>query len=205
MKVLIINGSPRTNGNTQIAINELTKEFEQENIEVKNIEIGTKDIRGCIACGTCYKTGKCVFNDLVNEGIELLKEVDGVIIASPVYYASANGSLISFLDRMFYANHTDLTMKVGASVAVARRGGASSTFDELNKYFTISGMPIASSYYWNSVHGRDKGEAQEDKEGLYTIRMLAKNMIFLMKAIALGKEKYGLPVKEQRAVTNFIH
>lgn len=205
MKVLIINGSPRANGNTQIAINELTKEFEQENIEVKNIEIGTKDIRGCIACGTCYKTGKCVFNDLVNEGIELLKEVDGVIIASPVYYASANGSLISFLDRMFYANHTDLTMKVGASVAVARRGGASSTFDELNKYFTISGMPIASSYYWNSVHGRDKGEAQEDKEGLYTMRMLAKNMIFLMKAIALGKEKYGLPLKEQRAVTNFIH
>ena len=205
MKVLIINGSPRTNGNTQIAINELTKEFEQENIEVKNIEIGTKDIRGCIACGTCYKTGKCVFNDLVNEGIELLKEVDGVIIASPVYYASANGSLISFLDRMFYANHTDLTMKVGASVAVARRGGASSTFDELNKYFTISGMPIASSYYWNSVHGRDKGEAQEDKEGLYTMRMLAKNMIFLMKAIALGKEKYDLPLKEQRVVTNFIH
>ena len=205
MKVLIINGSPRTNGNTQIAINELTKEFEQENIEVKNIEIGTKDIRGCIACGTCYKTGKCVFNDLVNDGIELLKEVDGVIIASPVYYASANGSLISFLDRMFYANHTDLTMKVGASVAVARRGGASSTFDELNKYFTISGMPIASSYYWNSVHGRDKGEAQEDKEGLYTMRMLAKNMIFLMKAIALGKEKYGLPIKEQRVVTNFIH
>lgn len=205
MKVLIINGSPRTNGNTQIAINELTKEFEQESIEVKNIEIGTKDIRGCIACGTCYKTGKCVFNDLVNEGIELLKEVDGVIIASPVYYASANGSLISFLDRMFYANHTDLTMKVGASVAVARRGGASSTFDELNKYFTISGMPIASSYYWNSVHGRDKGEAQEDKEGLYTMRMLAKNMIFLMKAIALGKEKYGLPLKEERAVTNFIH
>lgn len=205
MKVLIINGSPRINGNTQIAINELTKEFEQENIEVKNIEIGTKDIRGCIACGTCYKTGKCVFNDLVNEGIELLKEVDGVIIASPVYYASANGSLISLLDRMFYANHTDLTMKVGASVAVARRGGASSTFDELNKYFTISGMPIASSYYWNSVHGRDKGEAQEDKEGLYTMRMLAKNMIFLMKAIALGKEKYGLPLKEERAVTNFIH
>lgn len=205
MKVLIINGSPRTNGNTQIAINELTKEFEKENIEVKNIEIGTKDIRGCIACGTCYKTGKCVFNDLVNEGIELLKEVDGVIIASPVYYASANGSLISFLDRMFYANHTDLTMKVGASVAVARRGGTSSTFDELNKYFTISGMPIASSYYWNSVHGRDKGEAQEDKEGLYTMRMLAKNMIFLMKAIELGKEKYGLPVKEERAVTNFIH
>lgn len=205
MKVLIINGSPRTNGNTQIAINELTKEFEQENIEVKNIEIGTKDIRGCIACGTCYKTGKCVFNDLVNDGIELLKEVDGIIIASPVYYASANGSLISFLDRMFYANHTDLTMKVGASVAVARRGGASSTFDELNKYFTISGMPIASSYYWNSVHGRDKGEAQEDKEGLYTMRMLAKNMIFLMKAIALGKEKYGLPIKEQRVVTNFIH
>ena len=133
-----------------------------------------------------------------------LKEADGLVIASPVYYASANGSLISLLDRLFYSNQADLTMKVGASVAVARRGGASSTFDELNKYFTISGMPIASSYYWNSVHGRDLGEATFDKEGLYNMRMLAKNMIFLMKSIELGKEKYGLPKKEKREVTNFI-
>lgn len=205
MKVLIINGSPRMNGNTSVAINELKKEFDKENIEVNIVEIGTKDIRGCIACGKCYETGKCVFNDIVNEANELLKNADGVIVASPVYYASANGSLISFLDRLFYSNHNDLTMKVGASVAIARRGGASSTFDELNKYFTISGMPIASSYYWNSVHGREKQEALQDKEGLYTMRMLAKNMIFLMKAISLGKEKFGLPVKDKREVTNFIH
>ena len=205
MKVLIINGSPRMNGNTSVAINELKKEFDKENIEVNIVEIGTKDIRGCIACGKCYETGKCVFNDIVNETNELLKNADGVIVASPVYYASANGSLISFLDRLFYSNHNDLTMKVGASVAIARRGGTSSTFDELNKYFTISGMPIASSYYWNSVHGREKQEALQDKEGLYTMRMLAKNMIFLMKAISLGKEKFGLPVKDKREVTNFIH
>lgn len=204
MKVLIINGSPRMNGNTSVAINEIKKEFDKENIEVNIVEIGTKDIRGCIACGKCHETGKCVFNDLVNETHQLLEEADGVIIASPVYYASANGTLISFLDRLFYSNSSDLTMKVGASVAVARRGGASSTFDELNKYFTIYGMPIASSYYWNSVHGRAKQEALEDKEGLYTMRMLAKNMIFLMKSIQLGKEKYGLPIKDKKEMTNFI-
>ena len=204
MKILMINGSPRLNGNTTIALDEMKKVFEEEGITVEIEQVGTKDIRGCIACGTCHKTGKCAFNDIVNELVVKLKEADGLVIASPVYYASANGSLISLLDRLFYSNQTDLTMKVGASVAVARRGGASSTFDELNKYFTISGMPIASGYYWNSLHGRDLGEATFDKEGLYNMRMLAKNMIFLMKSIELGKEKYGLPKKEKREVTNFI-
>lgn len=204
MKVLMINGSPRKDGNTTIAVNEMVKIFESEDIEVEVVQVGTMDIRGCIACGSCHKTGKCVFDDIVNTLHSKLAAADGVVIASPVYYASANGSLISLLDRLFYSNRSDLTMKVGASIAIARRGGASATFDELNKYFTISGMPIVSSYYWNSVHGREKGEAVEDVEGLYTMRMLAKNMIFLMKSIALGKNEYGMPEREIRKATNFI-
>lgn len=204
MNVLMINGSPRKDGNTTIAVNEMVKIFESENIEVEVVQVGTMDIRGCIACGSCHKTGKCVFDDIVNTLHSKLAAADGVVIASPVYYASANGSLISLLDRLFYSNRSDLTMKVGASIAVARRGGASATFDELNKYFTISGMPIVSSYYWNSIHGRDKGEAVEDAEGLYTMRMLAKNMVFLMKSIALGKNEYGMPERETRKATNFI-
>ena len=204
MNVLMINGSPRKDGNTTIAVNEMVKIFESENIEVEVVQVGTMDIRGCIACGSCHKTGKCVFDDIVNTLHSKLAAADGVVIASPVYYASANGSLISLLDRLFYSNRSDLTMKVGASIAIARRGGASATFDELNKYFTISGMPIVSSYYWNSVHGRDKGEAVEDTEGLYTMRMLAKNMVFLMKSIALGKNEYGMPERETRKATNFI-
>lgn len=204
MNVLMINGSPRKDGNTTIAVNEMVKVFESENVEVEVVQVGTMDIRGCIACGSCHKTGKCVFDDIVNTIHSKLAAADGVVIASPVYYASANGSLISLLDRLFYSNRSDLTMKVGASIAVARRGGASATFDELNKYFTISGMPIVSSYYWNSVHGRDKGEAVEDAEGLYTMRMLAKNMVFLMKSIALGKNEYGMPERETRKATNFI-
>lgn len=204
MNVLMINGSPRKEGNTTIAVNEMVKIFESENIEVEVVQVGTMDIRGCIACGSCHKTGKCVFDDIVNTLHSKLAAADGVVIASPVYYASANGSLISLLDRLFYSNRSDLTMKVGASIAIARRGGASATFDELNKYFTISGMPIVSSYYWNSVHGRDKGEAVEDVEGLYTMRMLAKNMVFLMKSIALGKNEYGMPERETRKATNFI-
>ncbi|MCI6716540.1 MAG: flavodoxin family protein [Mollicutes bacterium] len=204
MNVLMINGSPRKDGNTTIAVNEMVKIFESENIEVEVVQVGTMDIRGCIACGSCHKTGKCVFDDIVNTLHSKLAAADGVVIASPVYYASANGSLISLLDRLFYSNRSDLTMKVGASIAIARRGGASATFDELNKYFTISGMPIVSSYYWNSVHGRDKGEAVEDVEGLYTMRMLAKNMVFLMKSIALGKNEYGMPERETRKATNFI-
>lgn len=204
MKVLIINGSPRFDGNTSLAINEMSKVFHDENIDVDLYQIGGENIRGCIACGYCHKNGKCAFDDVVNELVARLHEADGVVIATPVYYASPNGSLISLLDRMFYSNNEDLTMKVGTSVVVARRGGASSSFDVLNKYFTISGMPIVSSYYWNSVHGLNKGEAAEDKEGLRTMRMLAKNMVFLMKSIELGKNKLGLPLKEKKEYTNFI-
>ncbi|MBR2281890.1 MAG: flavodoxin family protein, partial [Spirochaetales bacterium] len=161
-------------------------------------------IRGCKACGACKKLGRCIFNDAVNEVAPKFKEADGLVIASPVYYASANGTLISFLDRLFQSAPIDKTMKVGASIAVARRGGCSATFDELNKYFTIAGMPVASSQYWNSVHGTAKGEAEQDLEGLQTMRTLARNMVFLMRSIELGKERYGLPEREEHAWTNFI-
>ena len=204
MKVLIINGSPRVNGNTSIAVNEMVKVFEQEGVEVCVAQIGNKDVRGCIACGTCFQKGQCVFDDVVNELAPEFEAADGLVVASPVYYASANATLIACLDRLFYSTHFDKTMKVGASVVVARRGGLSATFDELNKYFTISGMPVASSQYWNSVHGREPGQAEQDAEGLQTMRVLARNMIFLMKSIALGKEKYGLPEKEAWKPTHFI-
>ena len=204
MNVLIINGSPRVGGNTSIALKEMEQVFAQEGIETKTIQVGGKDIRGCIACGTCFTRGKCVFDDLVNQTSPKFEACDGLVIASPVYYASANGTLISFLDRLFYSCRFDKSMKVGASVVVARRGGLSATFDELNKYFTIAGMPVASSQYWNSVHGRAPGEAAQDAEGLQTMRTLARNMSFLIKSIALGKEKYGLPQKEPAQFTNFI-
>lgn len=204
MKVLLINGSPKVNGNTAIALNEMVKVFEQENIETEVIHVGNKDIRGCIACGTCGERGKCVFDDAVNEIAAKFEGCDGMVVASPVYYASANATLIALLDRLFYSSSFDKTMKVGASVVVARRGGCSSTYDELNKYFTISGMPVASGQYWNSVHGNAPGEAMQDEEGLQTMRVLARNMSFLMKSIALGKEKYGLPEKEDRVWTHFI-
>ena len=204
MKVLIINGSPRIDGNVTCAIEELTSTFKQEGVETEVVQVGNQAIRGCIACGTCKTTGKCVFNDVVNELAPKFKEADGLIVATPVYYASANGTLISLLDRLFFSTSFDKTMKCGASVAVCRRGGASATFDELNKYFTICGMPIVSSQYWNSVHGLEKGEAAQDAEGLQTMRTLARNMTFLMKSIALGKEKLGLPQKEEFVATNFI-
>ena len=204
MKVLIINGSPRVDGNTTLAVEELVKTFKVEGVETEVIQVGGKDIRGCIACLSCAKTGKCVFNDIVNEVSQKLKEADGMIVASPVYYAQANSTLVSLLTRTFYSSKFDKSMKVGASVAVARRGGCSSTFDELNKFFTISGMPVVSSQYWNSVHGKDKGQAEEDQEGLQTMRVLARNMTFLMKSIALGKEQFGLPEKETRIYTNFV-
>ena len=204
MKVLIINGSPNAKGNTQTALDEMIKVFGEEGVEVECINIGKQDVRGCIACGTCREKGKCVFDDIVNEIAVKFEESDGLVLASPVYYASANATLIACLDRLFYSSHFDKTMKVGASVVVARRGGLSSTYDELNKYFGISGMPIASSQYWNSVHGGAPGEASEDAEGMQTVRTLAKNMTFLMKSIALGKEKYGLPAKEAWQGTNFI-
>lgn len=205
MKVLMINGSPRENGNTTIALQEMEKVFQKYEVEVETVQVGQKPIRGCIACNYCYKNGKCAINDVVNELAKKFEESDALVIASPVYYASANGTLISLLDRLFYSTNFDKRMKVGASVAVARRGGCSSTFDELNKYFTISGMPVASSQYWNSVHGRKVGEAIDDLEGLQTMRVLAENMVFLMRSIALGKEKYGLPELEKRVSTNFIH
>ena len=204
MKVLLINGSPRKGGNTAIALDEMVKVFEAEGIETRVMQVGNAAIRGCIACGACAKTGKCVFDDAVNEASAVLKEADGLVVASPVYYASANGTLVSFLDRLFQSAKFDKTMKVGASVAVARRGGCSATFDELNKYFTICGMPVASSQYWNSVHGRTAGEASQDAEGLQTMRTLARNMAFLIKSIALGKEKYGIPEKEPWNPTHFI-
>ena len=204
MKVIIINGSPRHDGNTSLAVNEIVKIFNEQEIETEVCQIGGKNIRGCIACNKCAEIGKCVFSDEVNEIAEKFEKADGLIVASPVYYASANGTIISFLDRLFYSTSFDKTMKVGASVAVARRGGCSSTFDELNKYFTICGMPVASSQYWNSVHGRNKGEAEQDAEGLQTMRVLARNMAFLMKSIALGREKYGLPEKEPWQGTHFI-
>ena len=204
MKVLMINGSPRTSGNTSMALEEMRKVFESEGIETKIVQIGNKDIRGCLACGRCKELGKCVFNDVVNELAADFEKADGLVVASPVYYASANATLIAALDRLFYSSRFDKTMKVGASVVCARRGGCSATFDELNKYFTIAGMPIASSQYWNSVHGRAPGEASEDAEGMQTMRALATNMAFLMKSIALGKERYGLPEKEDHVWTNFI-
>lgn len=204
MKVLMINGSPHPQGNTYLALHEMEQVFAQEQIETELITIGNKDIRGCIACGRCHTAGRCVFDDLVNETAPKFAGCDGLVTASPVYYASANATLIAFLDRLFYSTPFDKTMKVGASVVAARRGGLSATFDELNKYFTISGMPVASSQYWNGIHGREPGEARQDTEGLQTMRTLARNMAFLMKSIQLGKSAYGLPEKEPFQPMNFI-
>ena len=204
MKVLIINGSPRPNGNTSIALKEMVDIFEADGIAAEVVQIGNRDVRGCVACGSCASKGKCVFDDVVNELAPKFEEADGLVIASPVYYASANATLIACLDRLFYSTPFDKTMKVGASVVVARRGGCSSTFDELNKYFMMNNMPVASSQYWNSVHGREIGQAGQDLEGLQTMRVLARNMAFLMKGVALAKEKYGLPEKEEWQPTHFI-
>lgn len=204
--VLIINGSPRVDGNTSIAINELVKTFDKNEIATEIINIGSNDIRGCVACCKCRENGKCIFDDIVNEVAKKFKDADGLIVASPVYYAQANATLIAFLQRLFFSTACtiDKTMKVGASVAVCRRGGASATFDELNKFFTISNMPVVSSQYWNSVHGRVQGEAMHDLEGLQTMRTLANNMTFLIRSIQLGKNKYGLPEKEEPIMTHFI-
>lgn len=204
MKVLMINGSPRAAGNTATALTEMEKIFAAEGVEVETVHVGNKAIRGCIACGSCYRNGKCAIYDIVNEIAPKLEECDGLVVASPVYYASANSTLTALLDRLFYSTRFSKTMKVGASVAVARRGGCSATFDQLNKYFTISGMPIASSQYWNSVHGGAPGEAVRDEEGMQTMRTLARNMTFLMKSIALGCDAYGIPEKEPFRATNFI-
>lgn len=204
MKVLMINGSPNREGCTYTALSEVAKTLEKNGIESEIVHVGNKDIRGCIGCRKCKENGKCVFNDLVNEVAPKFAECDGIVIGSPVYFASANGTLISFIDRLFYSTTIDKTMKVGAAVVSARRGGCSATFDELNKYFTISGMPIASSQYWNSVHGYTPEQVHQDQEGMQVMRTLGNNMAFLIKSIALGKEKFGLPQKEEHIFTNFI-
>ena len=205
MKVLMINGSPNANGNTATALKEMEKVFREEGVEMEMIHVGNKAIRGCIACRKCFQLGRCVFDDLVNETAPKLAACDGLVIGSPVYYASANATLMAFVTRLFYSTfNVNKTMKVGASVVSARRGGLSATYDEMNKFFGISGMPIASGQYWNSVHGGAPGEAALDAEGMQGMRTLARNMTFMMKSIALGREKYGLPEKEQLTFTNFI-
>ena len=204
MKVLIINGSPRVNGNTTVALKEMEAVFDAQGVEYETIQVGNMDIRGCIACGSCGATGKCVFDDIANDIAKKLEEADGLVLASPVYYASANATLVALMHRVFYSSHFDKTMKVGASVVCARRGGCSATFDELNKFFTISGMPVASSQYWNSIHGGAPGDANQDAEGKHTMRTLARNMVFLMKSIELGKKSIGMPEPEPKPFTNFI-
>lgn len=204
MKVLMLNGSPHANGNTYTALHEMEKVFADQGIETEIIQVGNQAVRSCVACGSCGEKGACVFNDVVNAIAPKFECCDGLVVGSPVYYASANATLVACLTRLFYSTHFDKTMKVGASVVAARRGGLSATFDELNKFFTISGMPVASGQYWNSIHGRTPGEASQDAEGLQGMRTLARNMAFLMKSIALGKEQYGLPEKEAPQRTNFI-
>lgn len=204
MKVLLINGSPHEKGSTYTALHEMQKVFAEDGIETELLHIGNKDIRGCIACGSCGRTGKCVFDDAVNEVAGKFEACDGLVVGSPVYYASANATLVAFLDRLFYSTAFDKTMKVGAAVASARRGGLTATFDELNKYFTISGMPVASGQYWNGIHGNSAQEALQDEEGLQMMRTLARNMGFLIKSIQLGRDAYGLPEKEERCSTNFV-
>lgn len=205
MKVLLINGSPHTQGNTAYALAQMEEVFHAASVETETLQVGNQLIRGCTGCGSCYKTGKCVFDDLVNETAAKLSDFDGIVIGSPVYYASPNGTLLSFLDRLFYSTgKIDKRMKVGASVVCARRGGCTAAMDVLNKYFTISEMPVVSSTYWNIIHGGKPGEAQLDAEGVRTMRNLAKNMVFLMNAIAAEKETHGLPEPEKKVFTNFI-
>ncbi len=202
-KVLLLNGSPHVQGCTATALNEMIKVFEAEGIETELIQVGMKDIRGCISCRKCADAGKCVFDDLVNEVAPKLEAADGLVIGSPVYYASPNGTILSFMDRLFYSTHFSKHMKVGASVVSCRRGGNTATFDALNKYFTISGMPVASSTYWNQVHGFTAEDAKKDLEGLQTMRNLARNMIFMIRAFADAKEKYGYPQVESGCFTSF--
>ena len=202
-KVLILNGSPRENGNIALALHEMEQVFDECNVEYENILLGRKAIRGCIACEKCRETGKCVFDDIVNEIAVKFEQADGLVIASPVYYGSANGTLMSALQRLFYSSHFDKSLKVGASVVCARRSGCTATFDELNKFFTLSNMPVATSQYWNNIYGWEPGEGSVDDEGRQVMRVLARNMVFLMQSIALGKEQCGLPKTEDRVWTNF--
>jgi len=204
MKVLMLNGSPRKNGNTALALQEMKKVFDQQGIEAEIVHVGGMDIRSCIACGRCGTLGRCVFDDVVNQLHKKMKQADGLVLGSPVYYAGANPTLMALMTRLAYSANYPWRMKVGASVVIARRGGCTAAFDEMNKFFTISGMPVASSTYWNMAHGGAPGEVQQDAEGLQTMRNLARNMAFLMKSIALGKEAYGLPEQDRGSWTNFI-
>lgn len=204
LKVLMLNGSPRPNGNIALALREMEQVFEESGVEYENIQLGKTDIRGCIACETCRKRGKCVFDDIVNELAVKFEAADGLVIGSPVYYGSANGTLVSALQRLFYSTSFDKSLKVGASVVSARRSGCTATFDELNKFFTLASMPVATSQYWNNIYGWEPGEGRVDEEGRQVMRVLARNMVFLMKSIALGKAQYGLPERETGAATNFI-
>ena len=204
MKVLMINGSPRENGNIALAFHEMERVFQENGVETENILLGKKAVRGCVACETCRKNGKCVFDDIVNELAEKFREADGLVIGSPVYYGSANGTLMSALQRLFYSTSFDKSLKVGASVVSARRSGCTATFDELNKFFTLSNMPVATSQYWNNIYGWEPGEGNVDQEGRQVMRVLALNMVFLMKSIALGKKEIGIPQPEDpRVWTNF--
>ena len=202
-KVLLLNGSPRANGCTAAALEEMISVFRAEGIETELVHVGNRDIRGCIACGSCMKAGKCVFDDLVNETAPKFEAADGLVIGSPVYYASPNGTILSFLDRLFYSTRFPKHMKTGAVVVSARRGGNTASFDVLNKYFSISGMPVVSSTYWNQVHGFTAEDVKKDLEGLQTMRNLARNMAFMIRAIADAREKYGLPEVERSAFTSF--
>ena len=203
LKVLMLNGSPRADGNIALAFHEMEQIFEANDVEYENILLGKNDIRGCIACETCRKNHKCVFNDIVNELAVKFEAADGLVIGSPVYYGSANGTLLSALQRLFYSTSFDKSLKVGCSVVSARRSGCTATFDELNKFFTLSNMPIATSQYWNNIYGWFPGEGKVDAEGTQVMRVLARNMVFLMKSIAMGKKEIGLPETENRVWTNF--
>lgn len=206
MKALLINGSPHAKGCTYTALSELKHTLEAEGIETELIHVGNQDVRGCIACGQCRKLGKCVFDDVVNEVASKLAEADAFVIGAPVYYSSPAGGAISFMDRLFFSTfNVDKTMKVGAAVVTCRRGGNTASFDVLNKYFSISGMPIASSQYWNMVYGSSAEEVLKDAEGLQTMRTLGRNMAFMIKSIQLGKQQFGLPEKEPTTFTNFHH
>jgi multimeric flavodoxin WrbA len=204
MKVLLINGSPHKGGTTYAALTELQKTLEAEGAETELIHIGTEAISGCRGCYACSKLGKCVIDDAVNEIAKKFEEADGLVVGSPVHYAAPSGGVISLLDRLFYSTRFDKRTKVGTAIVCARRGGCTAAFDVLNKYFTISGMPIATSTYWNQVHGANAEEAALDEEGMQCMRELGRNMVFLMKSISLGKSEYGLPEREKRLRTNFI-
>ena len=202
-KVILLNGSPRKNGCTARALEEMVRVFEEEGVETEVIQVGSQDIRGCIACGYCGRNGKCVFDDLVNEVAGKFEAADGLVVGSPVYYSSPNGTILSFLDRLFYSTSFSKHLKVGAAVVSCRRGGNTASFDVLNKYFSISNMPIATANYWNMVHGFTAEDVEKDLEGLQTMRNLARNMAFLIKALADAKEKYGVPALDTGAGTSF--